>query len=274
MRERGYVEGTNMVIDYRWADGDVKRMQALAAEVVAAMPDIVIAPYGGGARNVTDLNPAIPIVIPAMGDAIASGHTTSLSQPDRNITGVAALAVELSRKRLELFKEALPGLQRVGALFNAARASAPSGFAATQSAAEALGIKVIDMRMRLPDGIAAGFASAVSQGVQGVVLISDTATISHRVPLCDAALTHRLPTIFPNRTYLRAGGVMSYGPDLEGAFHRSAYYVDRILKGARPADLPIEQPTRFELAVSLKTAKALGLTIPQSILLRADELIR
>jgi len=273
MRERGYVEGTHLVIDYRWADGDLKRMQALAAEVVAAMPDVVVAPDGFGARNVADLNPAIPIVIPSMADPIASGYTTSLSHPDRNITGVAALAPELSRKRIELFKEALPGLQRIGALFNAARTNPPIGYAATQAAGDALGVKVVEMRLSLPEGITAGFASAASQGVQGVVIVSDTATISHRAPLCDAALAHRLPTMFANRTYLRAGGLMSYGPDLEGAFHRSAYYVDRILKGARPADLPIEQPTLLKLVVSLKTAKTLGLSIPRSILLRADEVI-
>jgi putative ABC transport system substrate-binding protein len=273
MRERGYVEGTHLVIDYRWANGDLQRLQAMAAEMVAAMPDVVVAPDGFGARNVRALNPAIPIVIPAMGDPIDSGYTRSIAHPDGNITGLALFAIELSRKRLEMFKEALPGLQRVGALFNAARTSPPVGFPATQAAGDALGIKVIEMRVALPEGISAGFASAVSQGVQGVVIISDTATISHRAPLCDAALAHRVPTIFANRTYLRAGGLMSYGVDLEGAFHRSAYYVDRILKGARPADLPIEQPTRFELAVSLKTAKALGLTIPQSMLLRADEVI-
>jgi len=273
MRERGYVEGTHIIIDFRWADGDLQRLRAMAAEVVAAMPDVVVAPDGFGARDVRALNPAIPIVIPSMADPIASGYTTSLSHPDRNITGVAALAPELSRKRMELFKEALPGLQRIGALFNAARTNPPIGYAATQAAGDALGVKVVEMRLSLPEGITAGFASAASQGVQGVVIVSDTATISHRAPLCDAALAHRLPTMFANRTYLRAGGLMSYGPDLEGAFHRSAYYVDRILKGARPADLPIEQPTLLKLAVSLKTAKTLGLSIPRSILLRADEVI-
>jgi putative ABC transport system substrate-binding protein len=274
MRERGYVDGTHIIIDYRWADGNLQRLQEMAAEVVASMPDVVVAPDGFGARDVRALKPAIPIVIPAMADPVASGYTRSMSHPDGNVTGVATLATELSRKRLELFKEALPGLQRVGALYNSNRPSPPIGVPATRAAGDALGVKVVEMRLALPEGIAAGFASAASQGVQGVVIISDTATISHRAPLCDAALSQRLPTIFANRTYLRAGGLMSYGADMEGAFHRSAYYVDRILKGARPADLPIEQPTRFELAVSLQTAKALGITIPQSLLLRADEVIQ
>ena len=190
------------------------------------------------------------------------------------MTGASVFAIELSAKRLELFKEAVPVLQRVGAVFNAARASPPSGFAATQAAGDVLGLKVLDMRMTMPDGISADFASAVRQGAQGMVLISDPTTISQRALLCDAALAHRLPAIFPNRTYLRAGGLMSYGPDLEAAFHRAAYFVDRILKGARPADLPIEQPTRFQLVVNLKMAKALGLTIPQAVLLRADEVIQ
>ena len=274
MRERGYIEGSNIVIDYRWADGDQQRQQAMADEVARSKPDVIVLSDGSGVvRMIRGVDPAMPIVIPAMADPIAAGLTRSISRPDGDITGVSALAIELSAKRLELFKETLPGLQRVGVLFNSARPNPPAGVQATSAAAEALGVRIIDMRMTLPDGIVAGFASSVGQGVQGVVVISDTSTISHRAPLCDAALAHRLPTIFPNRTYLRAGGLVSYGPDLEGAFHRAAYFVDRILKGARPADLPIEQPQQFQLVVSLKTARALGVTIPQSVLLRADEVI-
>ena len=274
MRELGYVDGNQMVIDFRWAAFDASRQQTLAAEVVASRPDVIVAP-DGGARNVIALDPTIPIVIPAMADPIAAGLTGSLSRPDGSVTGLTMFAIELSRKRLELFKEALPKMQRVGVLFNARRSNPPAGFPATLAAGEALGLELVDMRMPLPDGIAAGFAAAVKQGVQGVVIVSDLATISHSAPLCAASFAHRLPTMFANRTYLKpGGGLMSYGPDLEGAFHRSAYYVDRLLKGAKPADLPIEQPTRFELVVSLKTAEALKLAIPQSLLARADALLQ
>lgn len=272
--ERGLVEGTHFVIDYRWADGDAQRMRAMAAELVAATPDVVVAVDGGGALLVRALNPAIPIVQPGMGDPIAQGQTTSLSRPDGNITGTTVFAVELSGKRLEILKETLPGLRFVGMVFNAARTPIPLSVANTLATGDALGLKVLDMRMALPEGIAGGFAAAARQGVQALMILSDTATISHRQPLCDAAKAQRLPAMFSNRTYLKADGFMSYGPDLEGAFHRAGYFVDRILKGARPADLPIEQPTRFELVVNLKIARSLGLTFPRSILARADEAIQ
>jgi putative ABC transport system substrate-binding protein len=273
MRERGHVEGTTYAIDYRWTDGDQQRNKAMAAEIMALKPDVVLAIDRLSVHNLRAANPAIPLVVPVIGDAIASGFSRSISRPDGNITGIAVFSIELSRKRLEVFKEAIPGLKRVGALFNVDRADLQS-FPVTKAAGEEMGIKVVEMGIRMPEGITPAFAAAAREGVQGVVIVSDTATISHRVPLCDAALAHRMPTIFANRTYLRAGGLMSYGPDLEGAFHRAAYFVDRILKGARPADLPIEQPTRFELVVNLKTAKAIGVTIAQSILLRADEVIQ
>ena len=273
MRERGYVDGANVVIDFRWAGNDRRREEAMAAEVVASKPDVVLSPEGFGVRHIRASDPSLPIVIPSMADPIVSGFTRSISRPDGSVTGMALFVDELSGKRLELLKDSLPGLQRVGALFNAARPVVPTGFPATLAAGEALGVKVVAMRLALPEGIAGGFAAAMTQGVQGVVIISDTATITHRAPICDAALAHRLPTMFANRTYLRAGGLMSYGPDLEGAFHRAAYFVDRILKGTRVAGLPIERPTRFELSVSLKTAKALGIALPQSLLLRADDVI-
>jgi len=167
----------------------------------------------------------------------------------------------------------VPGLRRAAALFNA---SAPpgQGVAVSVAAGKDLGIEVTAMPVRLPEGIAAAFATAVRQGVQGVAIVSSTATITHRAPLCELSLAHRLPTIFSNRAYLRAGGLMSYGPDLEGAFHRSAYFVDRILKGAKPAELPIEQPSTFQLVLNRVTAKAMGITLPQALLLRADEVIQ
>ncbi len=217
-------------------------------------------------------SPAMSIVVPAFGDPIAQGVTTSLARPDGNATGVSVFATELAHKRLELLKQAVPGLQRAAVLYNAAIPPA-LGVAASVAAGKDLGIEVDEMPVRLPQGIAAAFAAAVRRGVQGVAIVSSTATITHRAPLCELSLAHRLPTIFANRTYLRAGGLMSYGPDLEGVFHRSAYFVDRILRGAKPVDLPIEQPTAFQLVLNQGTAKALGMRFPQSLLLRADEVI-
>jgi putative ABC transport system substrate-binding protein len=207
-----------------------------------------------------------------MGDPVAAGYSSSFSRPDRNVTGLSMLAAELGPKRVELLREAVPGLQRVGVMFNAVRS--PRYGDATSVAAEALGLVPVEMRVAMPDGIAAGFATAARQGVQAVAVVSDTATITHRKPICDAALRHRLPTIFANRTYLRGGGLMSYGPDLEAAFHRAAYFVERLLRGARPADLPIEQPTTIQLALNLRAAKDIGFSFPLAMQLRADQLLR
>ncbi len=271
LRERGLVDGTQVVVDFRWAGFDAQRLKALATEALAAAPALVVAADGASLRMVKSLDSSMVIVVPAMGDAIASGLSGSLARPDRNITGVSVLATELGPKRVELLKEAVPGLQRMGVLANLVRR--PQFGAETRAAAEALGLAVVEMRLALPDGIEAGFATAVLQGAQAVVVVSDPSTITYRALLGEAGLKHRLPTIFANRTYLRGGGLMSYGPDLEVSFHRAAYYVDRLLKGARPADLPIEQPTTFQLVLNQRTAKAMGFKFPKSLLLRADEVI-
>lgn len=272
LRERGFVEGTQLFVDFRWAGGDAERLKMLAGEALAAAPVLVVATDAASVRTVRTLDNSIAIVHPVMGDPVASGYASNLARPDRNVTGLSVLATELGAKRVELLKEAVPGLQRVGVLVNAARA--PQFGAATRAAAEALGLSVVEMRLDMPDGIEPGFATAVRQGVQAIIVVSDTSTITHRAPLCAAALKQRLPTVFPNRTYLRAGGLISYGADLEAAFHRAAYYVERLLKGARPVDLPIEQPTTFQLVLSQRTARLMNFKFPQALLLRADEVIQ
>ena len=272
--ERGWVEGQNLVVDFRWAAFDLHRVAAMVAELLALQPALMVVPDG---LNITigmikSQNPAMPIVAPAFGDPIAQGLTTSLTRPGGNVTGSSVFAAELAQKRLELLKEAVPGLRRAAALYTGA--GAPSrGVAVSVASGKPLGIEVVEMPVVLPQGIDAAFAAAGRQGVQGVAIVSSTATIAHRAPLCEISLAHRLPTIFSNRTYLRAGGLMSYGPDLEGVFHRAAYFVDRILKGAKPIDLPIEQPTTLQLVLNQGTAKVLGMRFPQSLLLRADEVI-
>jgi len=272
LRERGLIEGANVAIDFRWADDSPERLESMVAELVATNPTLVVTADFGG-RSVHRLNPAIPILHPLMADPIADGATTSLAHPDGNVTGIAAFGTELSHKRLEVFKRAIPGLRRVGALINVNRAPSYGNVAATHAAGEALGVEVIDMRLALPDGLMKGFAEAVRLGVQGIVVVSDPSTISHRQPLGEAALAHRMPTIFSNRAYLRGGGLMSYGPDLEGVFHRASYFVDRMLKGAMPADLPIEQTTDFRLVLNRPTANALTLSFPKPLLLTVDEVI-
>ena len=273
LRERGLSPGSQVVIDYRFAGFDAERENTNIAAMLASRPDVIVVTDGLVTRSPRSLGQVAPVVVPAFGDPVASGATSSLARPDGNMTGTAVFNVELSRKRLALLKQAVPGLQHAAALFNGRRRTKPAGVAVSLQAGEAIGVKVTELGLALPEGLADGLAQAVRQGVQGVAILSDTATITHRAAICDATLALKLPTIFANRTYLRAGGLMSYGPDLEGAFQRSAYFVDRILKGAKPADLPIEQATTFQLVLNQRTARALGIRFPQPLLILADEVI-
>ena len=273
LRELGYSEGRNVVVEYRWADGKAERLPALAAELVRLKVDVIVTsgtPGGLAAKNATS---TIPIVLASGGDFVADGLVASFSRPGANITGLSVFARELSGKRLEILKEAIPGMTRVAAAFNTLNPGTRSLFKETEAAATKFGLKVLPLDIHFPDGVERAFAEAVRLRVSAVVIISDGATIVHRAQLGSAALQHHLPTIFANKMYLEGGGLMSYGPDIIEVWRRAATYVDRILKGAKPADMPIEQPTKLELVINLKTAKALGLTIPPSLLLRADQVI-
>jgi putative tryptophan/tyrosine transport system substrate-binding protein len=274
LRELGYFEGRNVVVEYRWAEGKAERLPALAAELVRLKVDVIVTsgtPGGQAAKNATS---TIPIVMASGGDFVADGLVASFSRPGGNITGVSVFARELSGKRLELLKEAIPGVTRVAAAFNTLNPGTRSLFKETEAAAAKLGLKALPLDIHFPDGVEAAFAEAVRLRAGAVVIISDGATIVHRAQLGSAALQHHLPTIFANKTYLEGGGLMSYGPNITEVWRRAATYVDRILKGAKTADMPIEQPTQFELVINLKTAKALGLTIPPSVLQRADQVIQ
>jgi putative ABC transport system substrate-binding protein len=273
LRELGYVDGKNIAIEYRWAGGKAERLPTLAAELVGLKVDIIVTsgiPAAKAAKNATQM---IPIVMATSMDAVADGLVSSFAHPGGNITGLSLFVTELSRKRLEVLKEAVPGLERVGALFNALNPATAPQFQDTKAAGETLGLNVLPLDVRFPDGIEPAFAEAARRKLQGVVILSDSATITHRTQLGSAALKHRLPTMFANKAYLQGGGLMSYGPDILDTFHRAAYYVDKVLKGAKPADLPVEQPTRLELVINLKTAKALELSIPRSVLSLADQVI-
>ena len=272
MGERGWVEGQNLRIDFRWAAFDIPRVLTLVTELLALQPTLMLC-ADVGVSTIRGLNSPVPMVHPAFGDAIIGGYTRSLARPDGNVTGISVLATELGFKRIGLLKEALPSLRRVAALYAAGANPPTGGIQASMAAGKELGIEVVEMPVQLPEGIDAAFAAAARQGVQGVSIVSSLPTITYRAQLGELARKHRLATIFANRSYLRGGGLMSYGPDLEGAFHRAAYFVDRILKGAKPVDLPIEQPNTFQLALHQGTARSLGLRFPQALLLRADEVI-
>jgi putative tryptophan/tyrosine transport system substrate-binding protein len=273
LSDLGYVDGKNVIMEYRWAAGDAERLPALAADLVGVKVDIIVtsgAPAAKAAKNATT---TIPIVMATSGDAVADGLVASFTRPGGNVTGLSLFTRELSRKRLEIFKEAIPGLQRVGAVYNAKNPANPPQFRETAATGDTISVKVLPLDVHFPEGIDRAFAEAVRQNMQGVVIISDSATIAHRNQLGAAALKYRLPTIFSNKAYLQGGGLMSYGPDVVATFYRASYYVDKVLKGAKPGDLPVEQPTKFELVINLKTANALGLTIPPLLLQRADDVI-
>jgi putative ABC transport system substrate-binding protein len=273
LRELGYSEGRSIIVEYRWADGKAERLPALAAELVRLKVDVIVTsgtPGGVAAKNATS---TIPIVMASGGDFVSDGLVASFAHPGGNITGLSVFARELSGKRLEILREAIPGMTRVGVAFNTLNPGTRPLFKETEATATTLGLKALPLDIQFPEGVEAAFAEAARLRVSAVVILSDGATIVHRAQLGAAALRHRLPTIFANKAYLEGGGLMSYGPDIIAVWRRAATYVDRILKGARPADMPIEQATKFELVVSLKTAKALGLTIPPSLLLRADQVL-
>lgn len=273
LHELGYVEGKNFAIEYRWAEGKPERLPTLAAELVRLRVDVIVTALFPATKAARDATSTIPIVMATSIDAVGEGLVASLARPGGNITGLSLFSRELIGKRLEICQEAVPGLQRVGALFNEGNPANPPQVSDAKDAAAQLGIQAVPLAVRFPEGIEPAFAEAERERIGAVIIISDTTTITNRSQLGAAALKHHIPTIFANRTYLQGGGLMSYGPSVPDTYRRAASYVDRILKGAKPADMPIEQPTKLELVINLKAAKALGLAIPQSMLVRADDVI-
>jgi putative ABC transport system substrate-binding protein len=273
LNELGYVEGKNFAIEYRWAEGRPERLPTLAAELVRLKVDVIVTALFPATKAARDATSTIPIVMATSIDAVGEGLVASFARPGGNITGLALFSRDLIGKRLEICQEVVPGLQRVGALFNEGNPANPPQVSDVKDAAARLGIQAVPLAVRFPDGIEPAFAEAERERIGAVIIISDTTTITNRSQLGAAALKHHIPTIFANRAYLQGGGLMSYGPNLPDRYRRAASYVDRILKGARPADMPIEQPTKLELVINLKAGRALGLVIPQSMLIRADDVI-
>jgi putative tryptophan/tyrosine transport system substrate-binding protein len=273
LRDLGYAEGQNLVVERRYAEGRVERFKEFAAEMVRLKVDIIIVvttPAALAARNATSI---IPIVHPAAIDPVGTGLITSLAHPGGNVTGLAVLNAELSAKRLEVLKEVVLGLTRVAVLWNASNPANALAWRDTEDAARTLGVTLQSYEVRETKDFESAFATMTRLRPDAVSALQDAVTLQHRKEIIAFALQERLPSMFVGKEWVEEGGLLSYGDVLPERYRRAAHLVDRILKGAKPADLPVEQPTKFELAVNLKTAKTLGLSIAESFLLRADQVI-
>ncbi len=274
LRELGYVEGKTVSIEYRSAAWNAELLPDLAEELVRLNVDVIVTGGGGAtpeaARQATKTT---PIVVAASADPVGLGLVASLARPGGNITGTSLMAPELGSKRLELLKETVPKISRVAVLWHP-RGAGRLEWQQTEAAARRLGVTLQSYEVRNADDVARALESMTKKRPDAVIMFFDPLTSGYRVIISDFALKNRLPTIFGAREFAAAGGLMSYGPNIPELFRRAAVYVDKILKGAKPRDLPVEQPTKFELIVNLKTAEALGLTIPPSVLIRADQVVQ
>jgi len=272
LRQLGYVEKKNIVLEYRFAEGKLDRLPELAAELVHLKVDVIFAINATAARAAKNVTKTVPIVFTWVADPLEL--VASLARPGGNITGLTTIAVDLSGKRLELLKETLPGISQVGILWNSANPTATRVFTEMEEASLRLGVRIHPMGVRDPDELQKAFKVATRERVGGLFVIEEAVMASYRTRVLDLAAKHRLPTGSQYKEFAEAGGLLTYGPDLLDLFRRAATYVDKILKGAKPADLPVEQPTKFELIINLKAAKQIGLTIPPNVLARADKVTK
>ena len=273
LHELGYIEGQNITIERRYAEGHPERFKEFAKEMVALNADVIVTITTPAVLAIKSLTTTTPIVIPNAIDAVGAGLVASLEHPGGNVTGGTLLQAELSVKRLQLLKEMVPGLSRVALLWNAANPAYVRAWTQSQGAAQTLGVVLQRCEVRGPTDFEAVFATMARQRPDGIVVLEDALTIEHRKEIVDFALKNNLPSSFFAKEAVEAGGLISYGASWPDAFRRGAITVDKILKGAKPSDLPVEQPTKFELAINRKTAKALGLDIPVSLIATADEVI-
>ena len=273
LRDLGYVEGRNIAFEYRWAEGKPERMRELAEELVRLKVDVIVVPGSIYTEAVKRATSTIPIVFLGHADPVATGHATSLARPGGNITGISIMLTEASVKGLELLKQAVSGLARIAVIFDPATPSHGPVLKGVEAAGPLLGLQVQPVAVRSAAEFDSAFLAIVQGGADAVLVLTTPLFVAGARPLAELALTHKLPSVFTPRENVEAGGLMSYSPNRADYYRRGAIYVDKILKGANPADLPVQQPTRFQLVVNLKTAKALGLTIPESFLSRVDEVI-
>jgi len=269
LRDLGYAEGRNIVIEYRYADGKAERLPALAAELVRLKVDLILTAGDFGIRAAKEATTTMPIVVALAGDLVGPGYVASLARPGGNITGLTTGS--LSEKRLELLKAAFPKVARVALFWNPG--NAVNVTALKETAAQALGVRVLALEVRRGEDLEGAFQVALRDRADAVIGIGDTVLVFHRRQIVDFAAKNRLPAMYSLQEYMDDGGLMMYGPNVADMYRRAATFVDKILKGAKPADLPIEQPTKFGFIINLKTAKALGLTIPPMVLGRADQVI-
>lgn len=274
LRALGYVEGKSLQLEIRWGEGKLERLPALAAELVRLKVDVIVAMTSPSVLAAKQATQTIPIVMPLSSDPVADGLVASLARPGGNITGLSMMAPELGAKRLQLLKEVFPSLSRpVAVIWNPDYAGMAARFQQTESAAPAAGMGVRSVEVRNSAELERALESMGRDHPEALVLLADPLTLSQRLRIVEFAAEARLPAIYENSPFVDAGGLMSYGPNVSELIRRAATYVDKILKGAKPADLPVERPTKFELVINLKSAKALGITIPRSVLLQADRVI-
>jgi ABC-type uncharacterized transport system substrate-binding protein len=274
LRELGYMEGQNLTIYYRWAEGRSDQLPGLAEELVRLKVDVIVTHGAVATRAARRATAAIPIVFASSGEAVATGLVASLARPGGNVTGLTIIAPELAGKRLELLREAIPRFTRLAVLWNSANPVVVPEFKETEAAARTLGMQIQSLEVTDQGGLAGAFSAMTGERPDALIVLSDAMFLSQNAQIVGLAAKSRLPAMYAESEFIVAGGLMSYGSNLVVQYRRAATYVDKVLRGARPADLPVEQPTKFELVINLKTAKALGLTIPPSLLGRADELIQ
>jgi putative tryptophan/tyrosine transport system substrate-binding protein len=274
LRELGWVDGQNMTIESRLAEASLERLPQLAAELARLKVAAIVADGDTAIYAAKRVTSTIPIVFIAVGDPVSEGFVASLARPGGNITGLTSISAELSGKRLELLKEAFPKVSRVSVLWNPANSSNLLEFKEMEVAARTLGLKLQSLEVRGLDDFQGAFARAAKDRANALILVRDPLIDSEHFRILDFVIDKRLASVHGEQQFVEAGGLMSYGPSRVELFRRAATYVDKILKGTKPADLPVEQPTKFELVINLKTAKRIGVTIPQSVLFRADKVIR
>ena len=273
LRDLGYEAGRNIVIEYRWAEGKYERFPALIAELIALNVDVIVTAGTPASLAVKKATSSIPLVMVAVGDPVATGLVASLARPGGNITGLTSIATEMEGKRLELLKEVVPGISHVAVLWNAISPIQVIEEREVQAAAQTLRVKVLSLGVRSTEEIEDAFAAIIRERPGGLLVLADRLFLHNRARIMDFAVRNRLPGVHAYRELVEAGGLMSYGASYADMHRRAAWYVDRILKGTKPADLPVQAPVKFELVVNLRAAKALGLSLPPQLLGRADEVI-